>query len=116
MLGVCRLPWIELGLNEKHYEKFYSYVTGKEAKLEELLEKSNRVYTITRLINTKLGMSRKDDTLPYKVHSSPPLTGPNAGKVIDKDQFEKLLSLYYKKRGWTDDVLPKPGIENQFSD
>ncbi len=24
MLGVCRLPWIELGLNEQHYAAFYS--------------------------------------------------------------------------------------------
>ena len=28
MLGVCRLPWIELGLNERHYENFYTHVTG----------------------------------------------------------------------------------------
>ena len=30
MLGVCRLPWIELGLNELHYARFYTYVTGRE--------------------------------------------------------------------------------------
>jgi len=107
MLGVCRLPWIELGLNEKHYEKFYSYVTGKEAKLEELLQKSDAIYTITRLINTKLGMSRKDDTLPYKVYACPIQTGATAGKVVDREEFEKLLDVYYEKRGWDNDGIPK---------
>lgn len=106
MLGVCRLPWIELGLNEKHYENFYNCVTGKEATLEDLLELSNDVYDLTRMINYKLGARRKDDSLPYKVYSNPPLSGPNAGKTIDKEKFEELLSLYYKKRGWDDEGKP----------
>jgi len=87
MLGVCRLPWIELGLNELHYENFYKYVTGKEVSLEHLLKLSNDIYDLTRLINVHLGISRKDDSLPYKVWANPPLTGPNAGKVIDRDDF-----------------------------
>ena len=107
MLGVCRLPWIELGLNEKHYEYFYKYVTGNDITLEQLLNLSNDVYNLTRQINIKLGVTRKDDNLPYKVHSSPALTGPNAGKVVDQEHFQKLLSLYYQKRGWTEDgTLP----------
>ena len=116
MLGVCRLPWIELGLNERHYENFYRYVTGNEKTLEELLALSSNVYDMTRLINVKLGVSRKDDSLPYKVHSSPPLTGPNAGKVVDRDAFQSLLSLYYKARGWDEEGRPPDGTENKFED
>ena len=116
MLGVCRLPWIELGLSERHYENFYKYVTGKEASLEELLELSNDVYDLTRLINTRLGMSRKDDSLPYKAWANPPLTGPNAGKVIDQEDFQRLLSLYYRKRGWDKDGIPPTGVESKFED
>jgi len=116
MLGVCRLPWIELGLSERHYENFYRYVTGNESTLEELLELSNDLYNMTRLINVRLGMRRKDDSLPYKVWANPPLTGPNAGKVIDRDDFQKLLSLYYQKRGWDQDGIPPAGIEKKFED
>ena len=116
MLGVCRLPWIELGLSERHYENFYKYVTGKEASLEELLELSNDIYDLTRLINARLGMSRKDDSLPYKVWANPPLTGPNAGKVIDREDFQRLLSLYYRKRGWDEDGIPPAGVERKFED
>ena len=116
MLGVCRLPWIELGLNEKHYENFYKYVTGNEVSLEQLLGLSNDIYDLTRLINIRLGMSRKDDSLPYKVWANPPLTGPNAGKVIERDYFQKLLSLYYQKRGWDENGIPQYKVENNFKD
>jgi aldehyde:ferredoxin oxidoreductase len=116
MLGVCRLPWIELGLNEKHYEYFYKYVTGHDVSLEKLLELSNDVYDLTRLINIKLGAGRKDDSLPYKVHSSPALTGPNAGKVIDEEHFQKLLSQYYQKRGWNEDGTLSDDAEERFND
>jgi aldehyde:ferredoxin oxidoreductase len=114
MLGVCRLPWIELGLNERHYEKFYSYVTGKPTTLEELLALSNDVYNLTRRINIRLGATRKDDSLPYKVRKSPVLTGPNAGRVLDEQEFERMLSLYYRKRGWDENGVPPVELEARF--
>ncbi len=115
MLGVCRFPWIELGLNEEHYARFYSYVTGQAATLDELLAKSNAIYDLTRLINARLGFSRKDDTMPHKVHSNPIRTGLTAGNVIDKALFERLLDLYYKKRGWDKDGMPSAELEKTFS-
>lgn len=116
MLGVCRLPWIELGLNERHYENFYKHVTGKETSLEQLLELSNNIYDLTRLINVHLGVSRKGDSLPYKVWANPTLTGPNVGKVINREDFQKLLSLYYQKRGWDENGIPPAEIERKFED
>jgi aldehyde:ferredoxin oxidoreductase len=116
MLGVCRLPWIELGLNERHYENFYKYVTGKKVTLEELLALSNDIYDLTRLINKHMGVSRKDDTLPYKVYARPALTGPNAGKVLDPDTFQKILSRYYERRGWDQNGLPPAEFESKFDD
>jgi len=106
MLGVCRLPWIELGLNERHYERFYNFVTGDRVKLEELLERSRRIYDLTRCINTRLGMGRKDDSIPYKVYACPVHKGATAGKVIDRGHFESLLDLYYRKRGWDRNGIP----------
>ncbi|NUQ66481.1 MAG: aldehyde ferredoxin oxidoreductase family protein [Pirellulales bacterium] len=115
MLGVCRLPWIELGLNEEHYPRFYSHVTGKKATLPELLKKSGAIYNLTRLINTRLGMTRKDDRLPYKVHACPIQTGATAGKTVDQATFERLLDLYYKKRGWSEDGVPPAEVEAAYA-
>lgn len=114
MLGVCRLPWIELGLNERHYEKFYSYVTGKPATLDDLLKLSDNVYNLTRRMNIRLGATRKDDSLPYKVTNAPVLTGPNAGKTIDAQEFDRMLSLYYERRGWDEDGSPPVELEQTF--
>ena len=116
MLGVCRLPWIELGLNERHYANFYRYVTGKDASLEELLERSREIYDLTRLINVRLGISRKDDSMPYKVYACPVQTGPTAGRVIDREKFQHLLSLYYQKRGWDENGIPPRQLEASFND
>jgi len=116
MLGVCRLPWIELGLSERHYESFYRYVTGDDASLEELLERSNAIYDLTRLINARLGSSGRDDTLPYKVWAKPPQSGPTAGKAVNREAFEKIRSLYYQRRGWDENGLPPAGIEKRFDD
>ncbi len=116
MFGVCRLPWIELGLNERHYEYFYKCVTGNQASLEQLLALSSDIYDLTRLINVRFGIRRQDDSLPYKVFASPPLTGPNAGKVVDREYFQRLLSLYYKKRGWDENGVPPAGTEKKFED
>jgi aldehyde:ferredoxin oxidoreductase len=115
MLGVCRLPWIELGINEQHYSAFYHYVTGRETSLDELLALSNDIYDLTRLINAHLGLSRKDDTLPYKVHTQPIQTGPTAGRVIDVEDFTRLLDLYYEKRGWSGEGIPPPELEKKYT-
>ena len=115
MLGVCRLPWIELGLNEEHYAHFYGFVTGDKASLKELLERSRRIYDLTRLINTRLGFGRESDTVPYKVHSAPVQTGPTAGMVIDREEFGRLLNLYYERRGWDGNGTPSPEVEKSFS-
>jgi len=115
MLGVCRLPWIELGLSEQHYPRFYSAVTGDEATLADLLDKSNSIYNLTRLINNRLGLTRQDDALPYKVHSCPIQTGATAGKHIPLDTFNRLLDLYYQKRGWDADGNPPVEAERLHS-
>jgi len=116
MIGVCRLPWIELGLNEGHYAIFFKHITGWDISLEKLLDISNDIYDLTRLINCRLGMGRADDSLPHRVTNNPAMTGPNAGKVVDPAYFDKLLSLYYKRRGWDQDGVPGPEVAARFSD
>ena len=106
MFGVCRLPWIELGFHEDFYAQLYSVVTGGEYSLDDLLEKSQHIYDMTRAINVELGIERKDDYPPERTFV-PIHTGPLAGKVCDRDEYETMLDIYYKKRNW--DEQGKPG-------
>ncbi len=116
MLGVCRLPWIELNLSERHYEGFYRYVTGNDLTLEQLLDRSNEIYNLTRVINARLGSSGSDDTLPYKVWAKPPQSGPTAGKAINREDFDRIRSLYYQRRGWDANGAPTAETESKFDD
>lgn len=117
MLGVCRLPWIELGFDENTYAEFYSAVTGVTFTLDELLEKSNDLYNLTRAINIKLGVSKKDDYPPERCFSTPLSSGPHAGKVLNRDEYESLLALYYQKRGWDENGQPDmKRVSEMFND
>jgi aldehyde:ferredoxin oxidoreductase len=105
MLGVCRLPWIELGFDEHQYAEFYSAITGVETTLNELLQRSKDLYDLTRAINMRLGVTRKDDYPPERVFSLPMTEGPHAGKILKRDDYEAILDIYYQKRDWTKDGL-----------
>ncbi|NHI91514.1 MAG: hypothetical protein EAX96_03355 [Candidatus Lokiarchaeota archaeon] len=106
-LGVCRFPWIEFDIDLKFYEKFYEYATGFKVSINQLLKRSEGIYNLTRLINLRRGIKRKDDYPPKRVTTEPIPNGPNKGKLIDLKRYDELLSLYYKKRNWSKEGIPK---------
>ena len=116
MLGVCRLPWIELGFDENRYAEYYSVVTGIRHTLADLLDKSRAIYDLTRLISASRGISRKDDYPAPRMFERPIEGGQYAGRVIDREQYERLLDLYYEKRAWSKDGLPPENRAKDFAD
>jgi aldehyde:ferredoxin oxidoreductase len=116
MLGVCRLPWIELGFGEHYYEQYFEAVTGVTMSLKELLARSNDLYSLTRLINISRGIDSKQDYPPARTFDDPIITGPKAGKAVDRAEYDKLLQIYYKKRGWSADGVPPESVKEAFSD
>jgi aldehyde:ferredoxin oxidoreductase len=87
--------------------KLYSLVTGYEITPEEVKKAGERINTIARVINVREGLSRKDDTLPWKVMNQPiPDDGPVKGAVVTQDELDLLLDDYYQARGWTPDGVP----------
>jgi aldehyde:ferredoxin oxidoreductase len=116
MLGVCRLPWIELGFDQNNYAEYYSAVTGIDTTLDQLLQRSADLYDLTRAINTRFGVSRKDDYPPERVFDLPMTEGPHAGKILKREDYELILDIYYQKRGWTKDgQVPEEKI-TKFND
>jgi aldehyde:ferredoxin oxidoreductase len=87
--------------------KLYSQVTGYDMTVEELSAAGERINTIARLINIREGLSRKDDTLPWKVMHEPiPDDGPVKGAVVTQEELDTLLDDYYQARGWTLEGIP----------
>jgi aldehyde:ferredoxin oxidoreductase len=79
------------------------------------MARSRDIYDLTRLINVKLGISRKDDQPPLRWFKDPVQTGPLAGKVLKREEFNTILDMYYQLRNWDAEGKPNPEIEKNFN-
>jgi len=70
--------------------------SGQNYSIESLLQVGERGWNLKRSINNRLGLSRKNDTLP-KAMLKPYSDGGSAGYVIP---FTEMMDAYYKARGW----------------
>ena len=84
--------------------------------MNELLQRSMDLYDLTRAINMKSGISRKDDYPPERVFDLPMTEGPHAGKILKRENYEAILDIYYQKRGWTKDGLVEEKKISSFND
>jgi aldehyde:ferredoxin oxidoreductase len=93
------------GITLTHIVKWYRDVTGREMGLEDFTKAGERIFNLKRLYNVRLGISRKDDTLPFRS-----LTFRRIGKGITPNlpPLGQMLSEYYEYRGWSEDGIPTP--------
>ena len=90
--GICNFyPF----LAEEMVELF-KMVTGWEYSVEELARTGERIFTLMRLFNLKMGYDTKNERLPDIVLQ--PLEGPSEGHVPN---VEEQLETWYKLRGWS---------------
>ncbi|MEE9540781.1 MAG: aldehyde ferredoxin oxidoreductase family protein [Candidatus Thorarchaeota archaeon] len=71
-------------------------VTGWDFTLEELVKAGERIFTLQRLMNLKLGYDNKNEGLPELLLK--PLDGPSERHVPD---VEAQLDTWYKYRKWS---------------
>jgi aldehyde:ferredoxin oxidoreductase len=81
------------------YAEILPAVTGiKEfARMKEVRTAAERIVNLKRAFNARLGLDRKDDTLPERFLKDPMPHGPAKGKVVD---LKIMLDEYYRERGW----------------
>jgi len=93
------------GITLTHIVKWYRDVTGREMGIENFTKAGERIFNLKRLYNVRLGISRKDDTLPFRS-----LTFRRIGKGITPNlpPLGQMLSEYYEYRGWSEDGIPTP--------
>ena len=91
----------------KDLAKYYTLVTGYEMAPEELARAGERINNLGRIFNIREGLSRKDDSLPYKIMHVPiPDEGVSKGAHVTQDELDLLLDDYYETRGWTKEGVP----------
>jgi aldehyde:ferredoxin oxidoreductase len=76
---------------------------------EELRTAGERINNLGRLFNIREGFTRKDDTVPAKVMSTPiPDDTVSKGSYITQKELDFMLDDYYEARGWTKEGIPTP--------
>jgi len=93
------------GITVTHIVKWYHSVTGREMTIDDFIKTGERIFNLKRLYNVRLGMSRKDDTLPFRS-----LTFKRMGKGLTPNlpPLGQMLSEYYEYRGWSEEGIPTP--------
>jgi aldehyde:ferredoxin oxidoreductase len=89
-LIVC--VFLHASLGYKVYAPALRSVTGLDYTVSSLKEAGERIFQLERLMNVRLGVSSKDDTLPDRI-------------LEGMDNLEKHLEskrIYYQLRGWTE--------------
>jgi aldehyde:ferredoxin oxidoreductase len=107
-LVVCRFT-SERGFGlyvEEPYARMVQAVTGFDMSVEELERVGERVINLERLFNTRAGVRRKDDVLPWRVMHEPIPDGPSAGMRCPPEELSTMLDRYYALRGWDADGMP----------
>jgi len=106
-LGICK--FICHGFNSPHFidytwmKKLIHCASGWQYKEKDLQEVGKRVIDIERMFLNREGISRKDDTLPKRYFDDPMPLKITKGHHIDRTEFDKMISRYYKMRGWNSD-------------
>ena len=79
-------------------------VTGMPVAFGSFFKMGKRGYTLERHINSRFGISRKDDSLPARLTDVPQVEGDDSTRV----PLERMKNVYYHARGWSDDGVPTP--------
>jgi aldehyde:ferredoxin oxidoreductase len=97
------------GLINESYLKMINAVTGLGLNLAEVERLGECIYNLERAFNCREGVSRKDDTLPFRVTNQPIPSGPSQGMLCPPQEFNALLEEYYRLRGWDGNGIPSAG-------
>ena len=118
-VGMCRfttklfnspsLPGLE------EFRSQIANVTGLEFTTAELSQCGLNVIGVERLINHRLGVRRKDDTLPERWFEEPNPSGPFKGEKIDRQEFEAMLSRFYEISRLTSEGVPQDAWRKELA-
>jgi len=99
-LVVCKFAFF--GVGEEEYANILTAVTGVTYTSEDLMFVGERIWNVERLYNLREGFSKDDDILPARFFEE-----KANGRIIDREEFLKTRTEYYRMRGWDDNGVPK---------
>jgi aldehyde:ferredoxin oxidoreductase len=105
-LIICRFSQVGKAVNVTNHVDWLNLVTGWNMEVPEYMKVGERLFNLKRMYNCRVGVSRKDDFLPYRF-----LTLNRTGEDLTNQlpPMGRLLSDYYGYRGWSEDGIPTQG-------
>lgn len=85
------------------WSRFWSSITGKRLNMWQMLKVGRRIQVLERYMNTREGISRKDDTLPGRLLNEGRANDPAHHTV----PLEKMVPKYYRVRGYDSNGIPR---------
>ncbi|HTY75598.1 MAG TPA: aldehyde ferredoxin oxidoreductase C-terminal domain-containing protein, partial [Candidatus Nanoarchaeia archaeon] len=117
LMGVCRFPLVNLGLDREFYPKYLHLATGQDFSWDKLNEASERVFNLVRAfwIREHHGpWSSEMDLPPARWFNEPLSQGQLKGVKLDRQKYQALLQSYYEKRGWNQNGVPTTSTLNRL--
>jgi len=155
--GLCKLPWIDVRNPEAastdepaknlptlaYYVRYLNATTGSNKKLEDVLDDSERLYILQKLINLRQGKgTRASDQIPLRAlgpayfneyesraeyyddwlreqlgDDKTPTSPEQRHKVLIEKRsktYQQLCDIVYEKKGFTPDGIPKRETVEKF--
>jgi aldehyde:ferredoxin oxidoreductase len=103
-LKMCKFS-LFAGVSPGNLVQLLNSVTGWEIDVQELLRRGERMFNLKRMFNVRLGIRKKDDTLPERLLTVARQQTLAAGCLPD---LESMLDEYYQVRGWSSQGVPLP--------
>ena len=99
------LPGLALRLMDvTTFNRLYEAITGLPLSQAEMIRAGDRIHTLERWMNTREGVSRKDDTLPARFLLEDDPEDPRRRAV----PLDPMLDRYYRIRGFDPEGVPTP--------
>lgn len=117
-LGICYFMtmWESPDLlNWADLADLVSIAFGWEMSEDDLMAVGERIHTLERVVNwTCAGLDRKHDYPPKRFFTEAIKSGPCAGEILDRDEFDNMLSRNYALHGWNESGLPTVKVLHQL--
>jgi aldehyde:ferredoxin oxidoreductase len=155
--GLCKLPWIDVRNPEAastaepsknlptlaYYVDYLNATTGSNKTLQDVLDDSERLYILQKLINLRHGKgTRASDQIPHRAigpayfneyearaeyydewlqqqlgDKQVPATPEQRHKLLMEkrvEAYQNLCDIVYEKKGFTSDAIPKRETVEKF--
>ena len=95
-------------MNTNIMSQFLKHGLGKDISPETLSHIGERIWNLSRIFNLKAGFTKAHDDIPDRLKKDPLKKGAADGRVLSPQDFETMLQIYYRLRGWDSNGVPTP--------